>query len=428
MRFETMALHGGHTIDQDTLSRGVPIYRTSSYVFKNTEHAANLFALKELGNIYTRIGNPTQAVLENRVAALEGGAASLALSSGTSAIFYTIINICQQGNEVVAANNLYGGTYSQFDSILPQLGITVRLVDPTDPAHFERAINDKTRAIYCETIGNPGLNMIDFDGVAAVARKHHLPLVVDSTFTPPCMFKPIDHGADIVIHSLTKWIGGHGTGLGGIIIDSGNFDWTDSKFSLYNEPDNSYHGLRYAHDLGDMNPIAFALRMRLVPLRNLGACISPDNCWMFLQGIETLALRMERHSENGFLIAEHLQNHPMVEQVYYPGLKGSPGYEHAKEYLQNGFGGMVTFNIRGGLVAGKRFIENLEVISHLANVGDAKSLAIHPASTTHSQLSKEQLEEGGITESMIRLSIGIEHIDDIRKDIDRALVKAGKSA
>lgn len=428
MKFETQALHAGQTIDQETLSRALPIYRTSSYVFKDTEHAANLFALKELGNIYTRIGNPTQAVLEQRIAALEGGAAALALSSGTSAIFYTIINICQQGDEVVSANNLYGGTFSQFGSILPQLGITTRMVDPTDPDNFAAAINERTRAIYCETIGNPAMNMVDLEAVAAIAQKHKLPFIVDSTFTPPCLCKPIEYGADVVIHSLTKWIGGHGTGLGGIIIDAGKFDWTDPKFTLYNEPDHSYHGLRYAHDLGDLNPVAFALRMRLVPLRNLGACISPDNAWLFLQGLETLALRMERHSENGFLIAEHLKGHPQVNWVHYPGLPDSPGHENAKKYLKNGFGGMIAFDIKGGLEAGRAFIEGLELISHLANVGDAKSLAIHPASTTHSQLSAEELEAGGISQSLIRLSIGIEHIDDIREDIDQALVKAAKSA
>ncbi len=428
MKFETLALHAGHTVDQETLSRSVPVYRTSSYIFKSTEHAANLFALKELGNIYTRIGNPTQAILEQRMAELEGGAAALALSSGTSAIFYAIINICQQGDEVVAANNLYGGTFSQFDSILPQFGIRVRLVDPADPANFTKAINEKTRAIYCETIGNPALNMTDLQAVADVAHGHKLPLIVDSTFTPPCMLRPIEHGADVVIHSLTKWIGGHGTSLGGIIIDAGTFDWTDPKFPLYNEPDSSYHGLRYAHDLGDMNPIAFALRMRLVPLRNLGACISPDNCWQFLQGLETLSLRMERHSDNGRGIADFLSDHPQVDWVQYPGLPGSPGHENAMKYLKNGFGGMIAFGIKGGSEAGRIFIESLKIISHLANVGDAKSLAIHPASTTHSQLSEEQLAAGGISDSMVRLSIGIEHIDDIRGDIDQALAQATKSA
>ena len=421
MNFETKARHAGQTIDQDTLSRAVPIYRTTGYMFKNTEHAANLFALKELGNIYTRIGNPTQGVLEQRMAQLEGGAAALALSSGTSAIFYTIINICQQGDEVVSANNLYGGTFSQFSSILPQFGIKVHMVDPSDLANFEAAINEKTRALYCETIGNPALNMTDLEGLAKIAQNHKLPLIVDSTFTPPSMLRPLEHGADIVIHSLTKWIGGHGTCIGGIVIDGAKFDWTDPKFTLYNEPDESYHGLRYAHDLGDLNPVAFALRMRLVPLRNLGACISPDTSWAILQGIETLSLRMERHSENGLKVASFLQERPGVEWVQYPGLPGSPGHENAVKYLKNGFGGMVAFAIKGGLEAGRKFIDSLELISHLANVGDAKSLAIHPASTTHSQLSAEQLQAGGIDEGMIRLSIGIEHIDDITADIKQAI-------
>lgn len=424
MKFETIALHGGQTIDQDTLSRAVPIYRTSAYVFKNTEHAANLFALKELGNIYTRIGNPTQDVLEQRVAQLEGGAAALALASGTSAIFYTIINICSQGDEIIAANNLYGGTYIQFDSILPQLGITVKFVDPDDPQNFARAITDKTRAIFCETIGNPTLNFVDFEAISEIAKANKLPLIVDSTFTPPCLFRPIEHGADIVIHSLTKWMGGHGTGIGGIVVDAGRFDWTDPKFSLYNEPDSSYHGLRYAHDLGDFNPVAFALRMRLVPLRNLGASIAPDNCWMFLQGIETLGLRMERHCSNTSQVADFLKGHDAVDWVYFPGHEGSPGHENAVKYLKNGFGGMVTFGIKGGLKAGQTFIEALQLVSHLANVGDAKSLAIHPASTTHSQLSEEQLAESGISDSMVRLSIGIEHIEDIKQDINQALQKA----
>ena len=424
MKFETIALHGGQTIDQDTLSRAVPVYRTSSYVFKSTEHAANLFALKELGNIYTRIGNPTQNVLEQRVAQLEGGATALALASGTSAIFYTIINICSQGDEIIAANNLYGGTYVQFDSILPQLGITVKFVDPEDPQNFARAINEKTRAIFCETIGNPTLNVVDFEAISKIAKANNLPLVVDSTFTTPYLFKPIEFGADVVIHSLTKWMGGHGTGIGGIVIDAGRFDWTDPKFKIYNEPDDSYHGLRYAHDLGDLNPVAFALRMRLVPLRNLGASISPDNCWFFLQGIETLGLRMERHCSNASAVADFLNGHEAVDWVYYPGLKGSPGHEIAATYLKNGFGGMVAFGIKGGLEAGQKFIEALQLASHLANVGDAKTLAIHPASTTHSQLSAEQLVESGITDTMIRLSIGIEHIDDIKADIEQALHKA----
>ena len=424
MKFETTALHGAQVVEQDNLSRAVPIHRTASYLFKSTEHAANLFSLKELGNIYTRIGNPTQNILEGRMAMLEGGAASLALASGTSAIFYSLINICQTGDEVVAANNLYGGTYSQFDSILPQLGINVTLVDPTNPENFSNAITEKTRALYCETIGNPGLTMTDIEAIAKIAQEHNLPLIVDATFTPPCILRPLEYGANIVIHSLTKWIGGHGTVIGGIVTDGGNFDWTDPKFSLFNEPDSSYHGLRFAHDLGEMNKIAFALRMRLVPLRNLGACISPDNCWAFLQGMETLSLRMERHSENGLAVAEFLQNHTQVEWVNYPGLEGSVNYETANHYLKNGFGGMVAFGIKGGLEAGKQFIESLQLVSHLANVGDAKSLAIHPASTTHSQLSAEQLQGAGISNSMIRLSVGIEHIVDILADIEQALQKA----
>lgn len=424
MKFETTALHGAQVVEQDNLSRAVPIHRTASYLFKSTEHAANLFSLKELGNIYTRIGNPTQSILEGRMAMLEGGAASLALASGTSAIFYSLINICQAGDEVVAANNLYGGTYSQFDSILPQLGINVILVNPTNPENFSNAITEKTRALYCETIGNPGLTMTDIEAIAKIAQEHNLPLIVDATFTPPCILRPLEYGANIVIHSLTKWIGGHGTVIGGIVTDGGNFDWTDPKFSLFNEPDSSYHGLRYAHDLGEMNKIAFALRMRLVPLRNLGACISPDNCWAFLQGMETLSLRMERHSENGLAVADFLQNHSQVEWVNYPGLEGSVNHETASHYLKNGFGGMVAFGVKGGLEAGKQFIESLQLISHLANVGDAKSLAIHPASTTHSQLSAEQLQEARISDSMIRLSVGIEHIDDILADIKQALSKA----
>ncbi len=419
--FETLALHAGHTVDEETLSRGVPVYRTSSYLFKDSKHAADLFSLKESGNIYTRIMNPTQDVLEKRVAALEGGAAALALASGTSAIFYSIITICDLGDEVVAANNLYGGTFTQFDTILPQLGIKVRLVDPKDPENFAKAINEKTRAIYCETIGNPGLEMTDLDKIAAIAKEHHLPFIVDSTFTPPCLCRPLDHGADIVVHSLTKWMGGHGVAIGGIVVDGGTFDWTDPKFSLFNQPDPSYHGLRYGHDLGELNKVAFALRMRLVPLRNLGACITPDNCWFFLQGLETLSLRMERHCANALTVAKFLRDHSKVEWVRYPGLPGT-GSEVAKKYLKNGFGGMVAFGIKGGRAAGQQFIDNLQLFSHLANVGDAKSLAIHPASTTHSQLSDAQLAEGGLSESMVRLSIGIENIDDIVADLDNALV------
>ncbi|MCP4666554.1 MAG: O-acetylhomoserine aminocarboxypropyltransferase/cysteine synthase [Deltaproteobacteria bacterium] len=422
-RFATLALHAGAKIDETT-SRGIPVYRTSSYVFKNTQHAADLFALKESGNIYTRLMNPTHNVLEERMAALEGGSAALAVASGTSAIFYAVINICGLGDEVVSANNLYGGTYTMFDTILPELGIKTRFVNPLDPNNFKKAINDRTRMLFTEVIGNPVLDVANIRAISKIAHEHHLPLLVDSTFTPPCIFRPLDHGADVVIHSLTKWLGGHGTGIGGIVVDGGRFDWTDKKFRLYNEPDPSYHGLRYAHDLGDLNPLAFILRMRLVPLRNLGACISPDNAWIFLQGIETLLLRMERHCDNAMKVAQYLNNHSFVNWVRYPGLKHDPAHDMASKQFENGFGGMVVFGIKGGKASGEKFINNLRLISHLANVGDAKTLAIHPASTTHSQLSEEQQLSGGITPDLIRISVGIEAIEDICEDLEQALDKA----
>lgn len=421
-KFETLSLHAGQTTDE-TLSRAVPIHRTSSYLFKNTEHAANLFALKEMGNIYTRLMNPTQNVLEERVAALESGAASLALSSGTSAVFYAVINICANGDEIVAANNLYGGVYTMFDSILPQFGIKTRFVNSDNPDNFKKAINEKTRAIHIETISNPVLDFVDIQAVSKIAKEHNIPLIVDSTFTTPYLLRPIEHGADIVVHSLTKWMGGHGTGIGGIVVDSGKFDWTDPKFSLFNKPDDGYHGLRYAHDLGDLNPLAFILRMRLVPLRNLGACIAPDNVWLFLQGIETLGLRMQRHCENAQKVAKFLNKHEKVSWVRYPGLEEDKTHKLALKYLKNGFGGMVVFGIKQGAKAGAKFIDNLKLISHLANVGDAKTLALHPASTSHSQLSPAQQIESGLGPELIRLSIGLEHIDDILEDIDYALNK-----
>jgi O-acetylhomoserine (thiol)-lyase len=419
-RFETLALHAGATIDE-TGARGVPIHRTSSYLFKNTKHAADLFALKELGNIYTRLMNPTHDVLEQRMAALEGGAAALALASGTSAVFYSGINVCGLGDEVVSANNLYGGTYTMFDNILPELGITVRFANPLEPDQFEAAINEKTRMLFVESIGNPVLDVINLEAVSRIAKKHHIPLAIDSTFTTPYLFRPIEHGADIVIHSLTKWLGGHGTGIGGIVVDSGRFDWTDEKFRLYNRPDASYHDIRYAHDLGDLNPLAFILRMRLVPLRNLGACISPDNAWMFLQGIETLPLRMQRHCDNALKVAQFLTQHSAVDWVRYPGLESDPAYGAASKQFENGYGGMVVFGIKGGRASGEKFIESLKLFSHLANVGDAKSLAIHPATTTHSQLSEDQQRAGGITPDLVRLSIGIEAATDICEDLDQAL-------
>nr|WP_320050403.1 O-acetylhomoserine aminocarboxypropyltransferase/cysteine synthase family protein [uncultured Desulfuromonas sp.] len=418
---ETQVLHAGYQADPTTGSRAVPVYRTSSYQFRDTEHAANLFGLKELGNIYTRLMNPTTDVLEQRVAALEGGAGALALASGTSAIFYSIINLAQAGDEIVASSHLYGGSYTQFNDILPQLGIKVVFVDPSDPQNFAEAITDKTKAVFTEVIGNPKLDVADIEALATIAHDHGLPLIVDSTFATPYLLRPIDHGADIVIHSLTKWLGGHGAGIGGIVVDAGRFDWTTGKHPLLSEPDPSYHGIRYATDLGDLNPLAYILRMRLVPLRNLGACISPDNSWFFLQGIETLPLRMERHSENALKVARFLKDHPQVDWVSYPGLEGDSSYAKAQKYLKNGSGAMVVFGIKGGEKAGQDFIERLQLFSHLANVGDARSLAIHPTSTTHAQLTTEQQAAGGITPELIRLSIGVEHIEDILADLKQAL-------
>jgi O-acetylhomoserine (thiol)-lyase len=421
MKLETTCLHGGSQPDPTTNARAVPVYRTSSFVFNSTEHAANLFGLKELGNIYTRLTNPTTDVLEQRVAQMEGGVGALALASGTSAVFYSLINIMQAGDEFVSANNLYGGSFTQFNDILPRFGITARFVDPTDPNNFAAAINDKTKAIFCETVSNPGLEVSDIEAIAKIAHDHGLPLIVDSTFSTPALQNPIAQGADIVVHSLTKWMGGHGTGIGGIVVDSGKFDWKSDRFPLMNEPDSSYGGIRWAHDLGDLAPLAYILRMRVIPLRNLGSCIAPDNAWMFLQGIETLPLRMERHCENSLAVAKYLQNHDSVEWVRYPGLAGDSNYEKAQKYLGGKGGSMVVFGIKGGAAAGSKFIESLLLFSHLANVGDAKSLAIHPATTTHSQMTEEQQKAGGIPPEMVRLSVGIEHIDDITADLKQAL-------
>ncbi len=427
MKLETLCLHGGTQPDPTTLSRAVPIYRTSSFVFRNTEHAANLFALKELGNIYTRLMNPTTDVLEKRVALLEGAPemGGLGVASGTSAVFYSIINLAQAGDNIVSARNLYGGTYTQFNDLLPALGIRTRFVDSQNPENYARAIDENTRALFCESVSNPALEVTDLEAVAKVAHSHGLPLIVDSTFSTPYLTQPLKHGADIVVHSLTKWFGGHGTGIGGIVVDSGAFPWAAGKHPLYTTPDNSYHGLRWGVDLPDaLRPLAFILRMRTVPLRNLGACIAPDNAWMFLQGIETLPLRMERHCENSLAVARHLQKHPRVNWVRYPGLPDSPEYEKNRKYLRGKGGSMVVFGIRGGMEGGRRFIDQLQLISHLANVGDAKSLAIHSASTTHSQLSEEQQKAAGITPDLVRLSIGIEHLDDILADLDQSLAKS----
>ncbi|MDJ0927251.1 MAG: O-acetylhomoserine aminocarboxypropyltransferase/cysteine synthase [Gammaproteobacteria bacterium] len=425
MKLETLCLHAGTSPDPTTKSRAMPIHRTTAYVFDSTEHAANLFGLRELGNIYSRIMNPTQDALEQRVAALEGGAAGLAHSSGTAAIFNAINNICRAGDEIVSAGNLYGGTFTMFNDIFPQFGLKVHFVDANDPDAFAAAINDNTRALFCETLSNPACDVTDIEAVAAVAHGHGLPLIVDATFTTPVLQRSIDFGADIVVNSLTKWMGGHGTGIGGMVVDAGRFDWRGDKFPLMNEPDSSYHGLRWAHDLPEeLAPIAYLLRMRTVPLRNLGACISPDNAWIFAQGLETLPLRMERHCTNAHQVARYLQEHEQVDWVRYPGLPGDPAFDKNDKYL-NGMGGpMVVFEIQGGQAAGQAFIEGLELFSHLANVGDAKSLAIHPATTTHSQLNPEQQAGAGITPGLVRLAVGIEHIDDIVADIDRALAAA----
>ncbi len=416
---ETLALHAGQIPDPATQARAVPVYRTTAFSFRNSQHGADLFALREPGNIYARLMNPTNDVLEKRLAALEGGAAGLTFSSGTAAIYFTIANIAKLGDEIVSANNLYGGTFTQFDAILPQQGIKVNFAPVNDFAATEAAINEKTRLIFIETVGNPGLEIADIEGYAALAKKHHLPLVVDSTFTPPTLLRPIEHGANIVIHSLSKWIGGHGTGIGGVVIDAGNFDWSDPKFALYNEPDRGYHGLRFAHDLGEQNFLAFILRLRIVGLRNQGPTLAPDAAWIFLQGVESLPLRVAKHSENALNVAEFLEKHPKVAWVKYPGLPA--GNALAKKYLPDGAGGMVVFGVKGGAKEAQHLVDNVKLFSILANVGDAKSLIIHPASTTHSQLSEEDQIKGGLAPELIRLSIGLEHIDDIIGALSDAL-------
>jgi O-acetylhomoserine (thiol)-lyase len=423
-KLETIALHGGQIPDPTTNARAVPLYRTSSFVFNSSEHAANLFALKELGNIYTRLGNPTTEVLEKRVALLEGAhpLAGLALASGTSAVFYAVINLARAGDNIISARNLYGGTYTQFNNILPDLGIKVKFVDSNNVDEIAAAVDDKTRAVFVETVSNPALEVTDLQAVADVAHAHGLPLIVDATFSTPYLTQPFAHGADIVVHSLTKWFGGHGAGIGGVMVDSGKFKWNAGKHPLFDEPDSSYHGLRWGHDLpAALAPLAYILRARTVPLRNLGAAIAPDNSWFFLQGIETLPLRIERHTENALAVAKHLKAHPKVEWVRFPGLPDDPYFELNKKYLKGKGGGMVVFGIKGGRAAGQKFVESLQLFSHLANVGDAKSLAIHPATTTHSQLNEEQQKAGGITPDLVRLSVGIEHIDDILEDLDQAL-------
>ena len=420
--FETLSLHAGQeTADSATGARAVPIYQTSSFVFDSPEHAANLFGLKQFGNIYTRIMNPTQDAFERRIAALEGGVGALATASGQAAETLAILNIAESGDEIVTSASLYGGTYNLFHYTLPKLGITVRFVDSREPENFRAAINDRTKALYAETVGNPRLDTLDISAVAAIAHENGLPLIVDNTFPTPYLLQPLKHGADIVVHSATKFIGGHGTSIGGVIVDGGKFDWTNGRFPGLVEPDPSYHGLRYVEALG---PIAYIIKARVQLLRDLGAAISPFNSWLFLQGLETLPLRMERHSQNALRVAEFLESHPSVDWVSYPGLASHPQHELAAKYHTHGYGAILGFGIKGGLEAGKQLIRHVELFSHLANVGDAKSLIIHPASTTHSQLADDEQFETGVTPDFIRLSIGLETVDDLIDDLDQALKAA----
>lgn len=422
----TLSLHAGQQADPTTGSRAVPIYQTTSYVFKNTEHAANLFGLREFGNIYTRLMNPTTDAFERRVAAIEGGTGALGVASGQAAITYALLAITRLGDEIVAGNNLYGGTYQLFHHTFPKLGRTVRFVNSRDPEAFRKAINEKTRAVYIETIGNPKLDVPDFEAIAKIAHENGIPLVVDNTVGVG-LVKPIDHGADILATSATKYIGGHGTSVGGVIVDSGKFQWNNGKFPEFTEPDPSYHGLKYWDALGNvpgMGNVAFILKIRLTLLRDTGAALSPFNAHEFLIGLETLPLRQKRHSENALAIARWLKRHPQVKWVTYPGLEGDPSHANATKYLKQGFGGLVGFGIQGGKDAGKKFIDSVKLLSHLANIGDAKSLVIHPASTTHQQLTEAEQAETGVTEDYIRLSIGLEDVEDIQADIDQALKQA----
>ncbi|RST61688.1 aminotransferase class V-fold PLP-dependent enzyme [Siminovitchia terrae] len=418
---ETLALHGGQAPDPTTGSRAVPIYQTTSFVFHDTEHAERLFALDEPGNIYSRIGNPTVDVFEKRMALLEDGVAAVATSSGMSAITLSILSLASAGDEIVAGTNLYGGTYNLFAVTLPRYGINVKFVDPTDPENFKTAITNKTKAVYGEIIGNPGLQVLDVEAVSEIAHESGVPLIIDNTFATPHVCKPLQLGADIVVHSATKWIGGHGTSIGGVIVDGGRFNWNTEKFPEFTEPDASYNGIRYAIDFGTL---AFITKVRVQLLRDFGAALSPQNAFQLIQGLETLHIRVERHNENAARLAENLENHPAVEWVSYPGLESHPSHGLAKEIFNNGFGSIIVFGIKGGKEAGKDLINNVSLWSHVANVGDAKSLIIHPASTTHQQLTKEQLEETGVTESLVRLSVGIESLRDIQNDLDQALIKA----
>ncbi|MEW6081435.1 MAG: homocysteine synthase [Bacillota bacterium] len=425
LRFDTLAIHAGQVPDPVTGARAAPIYQTTSYVFRDTAHAARLFALEETGNIYTRIMNPTTEVFEKRMAQVEGGVAALATASGQAAIAYAVLNIARAGDEIVSSSHLYGGTYNLFSQTLPRLGIRVRFVDPTEPANFRKAITGNTRLVYAETIGNPSLGVLDIESVAEMTHSECIPLVIDNTLTTPYLLRPFDYGADISVHSATKFIGGHGTSIGGVLVDSGRFPWNNGRYPELTDPDPSYHGVSYWDKFG---PAAFAAKARVQILRDLGACLSPFNAFLFLQGLETLSLRMTRHSQNALAIAEFLGNHPLVEWVNYPGLRSHPTHHLAERYLTSGAGAILTFGIKGGLQAGKTFIEALKIFSHLANVGDAKSLVIHPASTTHQQLTSEQQGETGTTEDLIRLSVGLEDVRDLMEDLDQALKKSRGSA
>ncbi len=422
-RLSTTALHAGQVADPTTGARAVPIYQTTSYVFKSSEHAANLFALKEFGNIYTRLMNPTTDVFEKRMAAIEGGTGGLAVASGQAAVFYAILAVTRLGDEIVAGNNLYGGTYTLLHYTLAKLGRKTVFVDSRSPEAFRKAITEKTRAIYIETIGNPKLDVPDFETISKIAHENGIPLIVDNTIGVG-LVRPIDHGADIIVSSATKYIGGHGTSLGGIIVDSGNFKWNTGKFPEFTEPDPSYHGLVYWDALGNvpgMGNVAFILKVRVTLLRDTGAALSPFNAFQLLQGVETLDLRQKQHSANAMEVAKYLQAHPLVSWVNYPGLENHPSHELAKRYLKGRFGGILGFGIKGGLAAGRKFIDSVKLLSHLANIGDAKSLVIHPASTTHQQLTAKEQEATGVTADYIRLSIGLEDVEDIKADIDQAL-------
>jgi len=425
LHFNTLQLHAGQVVDPTTNSRAVPIYQTSSYVFNDSEHAANLFGLKEFGNIYTRLMNPTTDVFEKRIAALEGGVAALATSSGQAAQFIALTNILQAGDNLVSTSYLYGGTYNQFKVQLKRLGIDVKFVDGDKPADFEKLIDNKTKAIYLETIGNPKFNIPDFDAIAAVAKKYNIPLVIDNTFgAAGYLFRPIEHGANIVVESATKWIGGHGTSIGGVITDAGNFNWANGKFPQFTEPSEGYHGLKFWDVFGAPGPfgnIAFIIRARVEGLRDYGSTLSPFNAFLLILGLETLSLRVQRHVDNALELAQWLSRHPKIEYVEYPGLTSSPYHELAVKYLKNGFGGVLSFKVKAGKEAADKLVNNLKLISHLANVGDAKTLIIHPASTTHQQLSEKEQLSSGVVPGVLRLSVGIENIQDIKNDIEQAL-------